>query len=148
MDIGGFRAALPRPHPGEFDFQAETQKRSDEHNSRENCDGLERRADGHGSHDVRRDEEFETDQDCASNLLPKTVVHLGLAPPEPARGQEDSQPDATCDRHHAGDIDASADRFDRLVGAHAFTLRAINPSVECSRPLLRLQCREHLTSQG
>jgi len=112
---------LPRPHPGQFDFQAETQKRSDQHNSRENCDGLERRGDGDGSDDVRCDEEFETEQDCAANLLPKAAVHLGLAPPEPARGQESGQTDATRDRHYAGDIDATTDRFDRLVEVHAFT---------------------------
>jgi hypothetical protein len=99
-------------------LQAEAQKRSNENNSRQDCDGHERRADGHSSDDVRRDEQFETEQDRAADLLSKAAVHLALAPPEPTRGHDNGQPDTARDHDHAADVDAPTDRFDDLVEGH------------------------------
>jgi hypothetical protein len=126
----------PRPHRGQFDFQAEPQKRSDEHNSGENCDGLERRADGHCSDDVRCDEEFETEQDCAADLLPKAAVHLrtGAAKAGPRSGEWS----ARCPPAIAVTPAASTPRpiaSTALVEAHAF--RLASPRLPTRRPVLR-----------
>jgi hypothetical protein len=72
------------------------------------------------------------------NLLPKAAVHPGLAPAEPIRCEENGQSDATRDRHYTGNIDASTIASTALVGAHAFTSRAIRLSADFSRPIIPL----------
>jgi hypothetical protein len=132
---------LPRPFARQFHLQAETQKRSDEHDSRQNGDRRKRRADSYGADDVRRNEKLETEQDRAADLLAKAAVHLGLAPPEPTRCHKRGQCDATRDCHNAGDIDAPADLFDHPVETHSFTSRAINHIRDRSDPVIRLRAK-------
>lgn len=105
---------MPGPAAGEFDFEGPAEKRTDGNDGGKHRDAGKCWLDGNGANDVAGNENFESEEDRASNALsvgPKGILSRKGTPTFQENKGHPNKPG--CDDENASEINAFSDEGDQ-----------------------------------
>jgi hypothetical protein len=106
-----WHGTAPWEFPFDFQLQGQTEERADENDQSQNEDVLQGGCYNDGPNDVASNEELETEQNRASDILPVKCIIIPRAMRTPKQKSPSGDQCATCDNKNTYAIHARADDF-------------------------------------